>query len=531
MAQSPSQLEVQGYIKPGAGALVNNLVQGGKTIQQALTPNLFTGKDGVASLSNYVNNPTAQVAGAVVGLQQAQTALTQTGLITGKESGTQLAGLVMSAATAGVQNTVNFVSNAANSVVGAVNGAISNVVGAATGALNSVLGSASSLMSAGNFAGNLASTVTGGLSSIAGALGGMAKGAVAGIAGLLDSAKGVAGSAFAAITGALPTLKAGVPQNIKDITEKAQAAAQAPVANPLTGALGGLTGGLTGALGAVTGGLTNAISGAVGAVTSGLTGAIAGVAGAASGLIKTALGTTANLSTGLGALPGGASVVASVVNNAAGAINNVPGVSAVTGLIGQANAITNGIAGLASGNPLASSGALSAANGIAGSLTKGLDDLKSGKLSLATLASAGLPAGAAAQLNAAISSMSSGGAVQIKLPTVAVNTTDRSELTSQVTSLLGDAKIPAPNYGGTNEDTYKAGLAKLKDLQAQLQESKDKVIQATAAAEKAKQELPAGDPAIQEAEATAKSELLNGLKLNKLAAETLSQIKLNKSIG
>jgi hypothetical protein len=491
MAQSPAQLEACGVIKPGAAALINNLVEGGKTIQQACTPNLFTGKDGVANLSSYVNNPVAQVAGAVVGLQQAQSALTQTGLITGKESGASIAGLVMSAATSGVQNTVNLVSNAASAVTGAVNGAISNVVGAATGALNSVLGSASSLLSAGNFAGNLASTVTGGLSSIVGSLGGMAKGAVAGIAGLLDSAKGVAGSAFSSITGAFPTLKAGVPQNIKDITEKAQAAAQAPSAGGIAGALGAVTGGLTGALGAVT--------------------------GAASGLLKTTLGATANLSTGLGALPGGASVVASVVNNAVGAINSVPGVGAVTGLIGQATSITNGISSLTSINPLASSGALNAITGATGALTKGLSDLKSGKLSLASLASAGLPIGAASQLNAAISAMSSGGAVQIKLPTVAINTTDRSELTSQVTSLLGDAKIPAPNFEGNpatlgkTESTMaldKVNETRLKELGEQSTQQIRAVGLANAAYAKAVQELPAGDPSIEAAADTVKAERL-----------------------
>ena len=473
MAQSPAQMEAGGVIKPGSAALVTSLIQGGKTIQQALTPNLFTGKQGAENLTSYVNNPVAQVVTQVTTFTQAQSALTATGLITGKESGTSIAGLVMSAATAGVQNTVNLVSSAASAVTGAVNGAISNVVGAATGALNSVLGSASSLVSAGNFAGNLASTVTGGLSSIAGALGGMAKGAVAGIAGLLDSAKGVAGSAFASITGAFPTLQAGVPQNIKDITEKAQAAAQAPSSNPLSGALNAVT-------------------------------------GAATGLLKTATGITANLSTGLGALPGGASVVASVVNNAVGAVNSVPGVSAVTGLIGKASDITSGISSIASANPLASSGVLNAASNVAGALTKGLDDLKSGKLSLASLASAGLPVGAAAQLNAAISSMSSGGAVQIKLPTVAINTNDRSELTSQVTSLLGDAKIPPPNFAGASEDVYKAGLSKIdakkekyKEIDAKLEalneEAKTVRAQYNASAEtyeNANNNLPAGDPSV-----------------------------------
>jgi hypothetical protein len=488
MAQSPEQMEQAGILKPGSAALIAKLVADGKTVEEAMTSNLFTGMPGAENLKTYISNISAQCAAQVNTFQKAQTALTQNGLITGNEAGTQIAGLVMSASTAGISDTVNFVKNAANSAIGAVTGAVSNIAGAATGALNNVLGSASSLVSAGNFAGNLASTVTGGLSSIAGSLGGMAKGAVAGIAGLLDSAKGVAGSAFSAITGAFPTLQAGVPQNIKDITEKAQATAQAPSSNPLSGAL-------------------NAV-----------TGAIAGVTGAATGLLKNTLGVTANLSTGLGALPGGAGVVASVVNNAVGAVNTIPGVSAVTGLIGQATSITNGISSLAV-NPLASSNILNAASGAAGALTKGLDDLKSGKLSLSSLASAGLPAGAAAQLNAAISSMSSGGAVQIKLPTVAINTTDRSELTSQVTSLLGNAKIPAPNFAGVSEDAYKAGLSKIeqkkqkqKDIQTKIDAkfieiaaAKKDVDAATAAYTEAKNNLIAGDPAIEETIANAKA--------------------------
>ena len=81
MAQSAKQIQDCGFLKPGAAALVDNLVQGGKTLEQACTPNLFTGKDGVTSLQAYVQNPTAQVAGAVVGLQQAQAALTQAGVI------------------------------------------------------------------------------------------------------------------------------------------------------------------------------------------------------------------------------------------------------------------------------------------------------------------------------------------------------------------------------------------------------------------------------------------------------------------
>jgi len=477
LAQSPEQMEQAGILKPGSAVLIARLIANGKTIEQAMTPNLFTGIPGAENLQAYASNISAQCVAQVTTFQKAQTALTQTGLITGKESGTAIAGLVMATATAGIQNTVNLVTNAAGVVAGAVNGAISNVVGAATGALNTVLGSASSLVSAGNFAGNLSSTVTGGLSSIATSLTGMAKGAVAGIAGLLDNAKGVAGSAFAAISGALPTLQAGVPQNIKDITEKAQATAQAPISNPVTGALNSVTGAVAG----VTGALNNAV-------------------GSVSGLINNTLnvkGINTNLSTGLGSLPGGDQMVASVVNNARGSINSVPGVSAITELIGKTSI-----------DPLSSSGVLSAATGAAGILTKGLDDLKNGKLSLGELASAGLPADAAAALSAAVSSMSSGGSVQIKLPTVAFNTYTRD--LAQTNSILGDSRIPAPNFAGASEDAYKAGLSKIdatkekyKEIDAKLEalneEAKTVRAQYNASAEtyeNANNTLPAGDPSV-----------------------------------
>jgi len=550
MAQSPAQMEACGVIKPGSAALVNCLVEGGKTVQQALTPNLFTGKDGASNLTSYVNNPVAQVAGAVATLSQAQSALTTAGLITGKESGSSIAGLVMSAATTGVTNTVNFVKNAATQALGVVTG----VVGTATKAVNSLLGGPGNLIAGGNFAGALATKVTGALGGISASLDGLKKTALAGlkgITGLLDNAKGVAAAAFGAITASLPTLKAGVPQNIKDITEKAIAVAQAPVqvpgTNSLTGALNSITGAVKGALAGanplagalkdVTG--ANPLSGALSSVTNVVTGAVSTVTGAvstvtgalgtvdttlstATGLIKTSLGGTTNLSTGLDLLPGGGGG-SSLVNNAVGAVNSIPGVAAVNGLIGQAKSITDGISSLTSVNPLASSGALNAIKGAAGALTKGLDDLKSGKLSLATLASAGLPAGAAAQLNAAMSSMSSGGAVPIKLPTIAINTNDRSELTQSITALLGSVKIPMPNFEGNpatlGKTMSEADIAEYDKATAELNNLSDKrfdlikdLRNAQGALRKAKEELPAGDPGIASAEAaynTAKENITN----------------------
>ena len=504
LAQSPEQMEQAGILKPGSAALIAKLIAEGKTIEQAMTPNLFTGMPGAENLQAYINNTTAQVEAQVVTLQKAQTALTNNGLITGKESGTQIAGLVMSAATAGVQNTVNLVSNAASAVTGAVNGAVANVVGAATGALNSVLGSASSLVSAGNFAGNLASTVTGGLGSIATSLTGMAKGAVAGLSGLLDSAKGVAGSAFAAISGALPTLKVGIPQNIKEITETAQAAAQAPTSKSLTGSLGAVTGALTTAVGSVTGAL-GTVTGAIAGVT-GVTGALNAVTGAVAG-VTGIIKNTVGVATGLGSLPGGGGI-ASVVNNAVGTVTSIPGVSAVSGLINTASSITTGITGLAT-NPLSSSGVLNAATGALGSLTKGLDDLKSGKISLATLASAGLPAGAAATFAAAFGQLTNNGpgGIKISVPQVAVGTEGtRPALDASVTELLDNPKIPAPNFAGNpatigetaGSTAIKNKLKAQSELNEKVQAKNTEVRNARLAYSKAKNDLPEGDPQISE---------------------------------
>jgi hypothetical protein len=113
--------------------------------------------------------------------------------------------------------------------------------------------------------------------------------------------------------------------------------------------------------------------------------------------------------------------------------------------------------------------------------------------------------------------MSSGGAVPIKLPTVAINTNTRDP--AQTISLLGDAKIPAPNFAGASEDAYKAGLSKIeqkaqkrKEIQTKIDAkfveitaAKKEVDSASAAYDEAKNNLPAGSPEIEAAIATAKT--------------------------
>lgn len=443
MAQTPAQLEAAGILKPGASQLVDTLVAGGKTVEQAMTNNLFTGKPGAETLNAYVTNPVAQVQAQVSNLQQAQAQLTQAGIITGTESGTQLGGLLLATATAGITNVTSFVKNAAQAAGQAVTG----IVGGVGKAVNTLLGPVQNTLSAGNFASNLASTVTGGLSSIAGALGA----ATQGLAGLANAAKGIAASAFSAVTKGFATIKSGIPQNLRSITEKAEAE---NVANSNTGSTVDTT--------------------------------LANVANTASTIVSstvTSVGAIAGISTGLNAIAGGEKAVASVVNNAKNAINTIPGANTVTGLINSTGSLA----------------------------TTSIAKLKDGTATLQSLASAGLPAGASAQLNSAISALSSGGTAPIQLPTVAFNTVDRGEITLQLTSALGSAKIPLPNFSGNPATLGKPASEESLNQYTAINEELGTLVDTRYALEKsvrdaryavnlAKTDLPAGDPAIAAAE-------------------------------
>jgi hypothetical protein len=483
MAQSPEQMEAAGILKPGSAALVAQLVQSGKTIEQALTPNLFTGKAGAENITNYLNNPAAQVQTQVTNFQQAQSQLTQAGVITGKESGAMLAGPLVASALVGPTAAINAIKATAGAIGQTIVGPI-NALGAGA---NKLLGSASSLLSAGSFAGNLASTVTGGLSSIAGSLSGLTKG-IPGAEGLINAAKGIAGSAFAAIKNSFPALTPGVPQNLKQIAEAATNAAQnsgtdaqliadkasnafnVSGANAATIASGVASSAVNGSSS-----VSNLVTATTGAVVTGVTNTINAF-------------TPASISTGLGALPGAQNAVSSVVNNTIGALNVVPGTAGISAALGQVTAAISSGAAL-------------------GNLASGMiSSLKNPGASLQALASAGLPAGAAASLNSAISSLSSGGSIPIKLPVVGTNTFDRSAFNWNV---FGSSKIPVPSYGGNPASTGEtASTVAVENLNNKLNEQREltekvfakteEVRNARIAYATAKNELPAGDPQIDE---------------------------------
>ena len=489
MAQTPEQLEKAGVLKPGSSKLVNSLVEGGANVQSAMTNNLFTGKSGAENLTAISNNTTAQVKAQVENFQQAQTGLQQAGIITGKEAPTQIAGLVVAGATVGLDKTIDFVKNSA--------GNVANAAGSVTsGATTEV----AQIVASGNFAAGMASTVTGGTASITTALSGMSKTSIQGVSGLIDTAKGLAGAAFAAITGSFKSFKPGVPQNLKGIassntTQRAtnETQANAPVATQIAAG----------------------IKSTIPSLTNPLTGTVI----AAVGSSITNKPPAASLASGVNLLPGGAGAIGAVVGISGSSLPNIPGVKQTADLIkNTSTAVTNGITtatAALSGNVSLSSGALSGAankieslTGLKGdTLSKGLAE---GTQSLTSLASSGLPAGAAAQLQASLSSLSSSSPFPIKLPTVGSNTTNRSELTAQLSSVLGDAGIPAPNFSGTGpSSSAKAEADKLNELYSQQQalvvekEAQSKVVnKARNNYLDAKNNLPQGDPAIETAKQT-----------------------------
>jgi len=496
MAQSFQQMETAGVIKAGSAALATSLVQAGKTVQQALPTSMFTGKPGATSLTSYINNPAAQVQTAVAGLQVAQTQLTNAGLITGAESAGQIAGPVVAAALAGPGAAIDAVKNAAGAAGGAISGALA---GGAAGAANKLLGSAQSALTSGNFAANMASTLTGGMNSIASSLNGLAGSLGKGVSGLLDSAKGVAGSAFAAITKSFPTLKAGVPQNMKKIADEATAKAQnsgTDLAAGIDSAKNALASAGAGAAALASGAassLTNAASGSLSTAITAATGSLSTTVTTATNAVTTATNAVNavlpnSISTGLGGLPGAQKAVSTVVNSAAGALNSIPGTSQISGAMKQITAsITSG-------------GALG------GAATDLINKMKNPGASLQALASAGLPAGAAAALNSAIGSLSSGGAIPIKLPTVGLNTTDRAGPTALLGAVFGSSKIPVPNFSGNpattgdtaSSDKLRDKLKEQEELTKKLMAKIDEVRNARLAYNKAKTELPAGDPQLDE---------------------------------
>jgi peptidyl-tRNA hydrolase len=277
---------------------------------------------------------------------------------------------------------------------------------------------------------------------------------ITGLAGLTDATKGLSGGAFSAISSSMKPLAVGVPQNLKAINLKN--AAETAAADAATSASSA----------------TDALSKASESLPN--------VTSATDVLSKTAAGlpNPAALASGVTNIPGGQNTIASIVNKSTGttsgvsdtlaSLNSVTKNASASALnkISTSSAASSAASSLLAGGALTGSGkalagALTDPSGLipkipgvpavpgvpsVDSLTKSLEV---GKQPLSALASTGLPAGAAAALAASMNSLSTASPFPIKMPTVAEATVDRSELSTQISSQLGDSKIPAPNFTAT----------------------------------------------------------------------------------
>lgn len=408
-AQTAKQLSDAGVVKPGAANMINAIASATGNIAQAMPASVFTGKSGAKSLTNFVQDVSAQTKAVVDVAKKAQNVLTQAGVMNGNEAPGAVAGIVTAATTVGVGETIDAVASVAgkvSSTAKSVAGLANNIVGGAAGAAvnevaGKVTGAINTATNAVNTVNNIAGKVTGAADAINGAAGkatnalkaissGNAAADLAdklsGLGGiksaleqmgpnltsLMDQAKGVAGSAYNAIKSKLKPLKAGVPQNLTKIAKEAAAEAGAisgalsDTVKTAKGAIDNITK-AGGAIGDVTGklsSLANTATGAVKSVTNavnsvsdtvaGVTGEfnnIANKVGSISNSLSTTVGSVTSIANGISSTVGTATSVAdgltNLINDVSGAVNDVA--STVEKNVTEINGMAGAAAALSSG--------------------------------------------------------------------------------------------------------------------------------------------------------------------------------------
>jgi hypothetical protein len=470
---TPKQMENNGTIKPGTADVVAAAIAAGKSIPEALPKNFFTGKDGINSVDNLVNNVTAQLNVVSESIDKAQNELVKGGVLSGTESPTQTGGLILSAITVGVEKTTLFAKSLIKATgilpdapVGASVqnplsglGQLPNVQALSSADVNQV----KDLVAGGNKATQMADQTTGPLSAVQ----------------ITDKLKSAAATAFASITKAFKPLTPGVPQNLTAI--KAQAneeklkADTAKVAS--SNAPFDLNQTLTNNLGLQAGGPLRTTIETVGNQLKGslsnTTDPNALMAAAPAALAKASTQLFGSDASGLGGLEGGMPSVSNLVNLGDSAKDVMGSLST------SANSLATGVNIPGKPNIPGIEGITGAINSMKQDINGGFNSLKSelqgGTDSIKTLASSELSAADNAKLAGAINSIS--GATEVKLPTVAEDTFDFAPMLAQAGSLLGDVKIPSINFGAIPPSAFKtptAAQAKQYDtLKAELKTQED----------------------------------------------------------
>lgn len=483
-AASPSMLDAAGMLKAGSGPLVNKLINSNLSLANSLPTNLFTGSQGISSLDSLVKNSVAQAGVQTSLIQKSQSMLTCTGVFSGSESPTAIAGAVMS----GVQNGIKATTDVLKSVT---TGSIPSL-----SALNGSAGDVMKSIGSGNFAAGIADKVTGGMGPITSSANSLAKG----LGGVITAGANAAESAFNAIKNAFPTMKPG-PVDLETVAaslDKAGENIAAQVGPSVSGFANSVKGGVPGSLssaglGSATSALDSLKTAAASAssVIESSAGALAaqigpGVSGFA-GSIKNA----ASVASGVSLLPG--NPTGPIINQAAGAFS-LPGTEGIKSAID-----TNSATAMA-GQALPSN-LTSLVSGSVGSLKSTLGSIDKLGTGLSSSLMSSFPAAAAATIGAALGALTTGSST-MKLPSIGSDTAKLPNFTNKL-----EAGIPKPNISGTvptsaaDFDTLikkgieerKKSLEEIKALEAKASSLKKTYIDL-------QNSLPEGDPSVAEAE-------------------------------
>jgi hypothetical protein len=524
-ALTPGQLEQAGTIKPGSSALINSLAATTGNAVTSMTNNLFTGQPGAQTLNQLVSNVGAQATALSTTFQKAQTTLQNSGVLSGAETASQIGGAVLAGATKGITDTIGAIQQIGS---GAALDGLTNQA-------NAILGDISS----GNFAAAVGEGINGAISGLQDSVSALTQQSPS-LSGVIESTKGLAASAFQSIAASMKPMEPNVPQNLTELAKQAAEETMAIATDTLEdleAAASGLADDLLAAVptGGISGALSNALpngssladslekasqglAGALGntAVSSAMS-KLTGVAKAADSTVaafatpnqsnplnKNALigaantiasgitsSVTSTVASGLSKLPGGAGVAAAVTNLGSGSLPALPGTDTLK------DAITGSFAT-----------ALTGVNQLTANAQALLDGAQTQIGGVKELLSSVLPPGAASQLQSALSSLTSSGS-GIKIPSIALNTTDRASLTDAISSTLGDPGIPAPNFGEVDEavkgiaadfDTQKTEYILAQgELVLQRLEDENNIAIALDEWLTAQNTLPPGDPSIDEA--------------------------------
>lgn len=108
---TPTHLEKTGYLKSGAAAYADKLVAKNFPIADALPAIFFTGKDNINTIAEYLRSPKTQLNVEIALMEQGIRDFKKAGLITGRESSTQLGGIALTSSKYGSEKAIDFVKS------------------------------------------------------------------------------------------------------------------------------------------------------------------------------------------------------------------------------------------------------------------------------------------------------------------------------------------------------------------------------------------------------------------------------------